>query len=119
MLMIVDDDPRFLVQAQELLDTGEGVYFAGSAEHAKALLGCVGQGITAMLVDLDLKGQDGFSLIHELRQHFPDLPVIAMSGVFQRHVLESAKLLGAADALQKPITAEWKSAIATARAGKS
>ena len=52
--------------------------------------------------------QDGFSLIREMRRHFPDLPVIAMSGVFQSNVLESAMAFGAADALHKPITAEWK-----------
>lgn len=116
MLLIVDDDPAFLLNAQELLDDGaRGIYFAGSAEHAKELIGTVGAGFSVALVDLDLPGQDGFSLIREMRQHFPDLPVIAISGVFQKHVLESAKAVGAADTLAKPITPEWKTAIAAAR----
>lgn len=116
MLLIVDDDPAFLLKAQELLDDGcRGVYFAGSAEHAKELIGTVGAGFSVALVDLDLPGQDGFSLIRDMRQHFPDLPVIAISGVFQKHVLESAKAVGAADTLEKPITPEWKTAIEAAR----
>ena len=46
------------------------------------------------MIDLDLPGQDGFSLIQEMRRNFPDLPVIAISGVFHGRLLESAKLLG-------------------------
>jgi CheY-like chemotaxis protein len=63
------------------------------------------------LVDLNLPGKDGFSLIMEMRRSCPNLPVIAISGVFQEHVLESAKAVGAADALRKPITPEWNTAI--------
>jgi DNA-binding NtrC family response regulator len=115
MLLIVDDDPTFLEQAQNLLDADGGVFFAGNAEHAKSLMGTVGAGISVVMIDLDLPGEDGFSLIAEMRKHFPDLPAIAVSGVFQRHVLESAKAVGAADALQKPITAEWNAALARVR----
>jgi CheY-like chemotaxis protein len=115
MLMIVDDDPRFLAQAQEML-TGDGpVYFAGNAEHAYQLMAVVGAGFSVVMIDLDLPGKDGFALIREMRQHFPDLPIIAISGVFQTHVLESAKALGATDTLQKPVTAEWKAVIQRAR----
>ena len=33
-------------------------------------------GFSVVLIDLDLPGQDGFSLIYEMRHHFPDLPII-------------------------------------------
>ena len=92
------------------------MFFARDAEHAKELLGAVGDGFSVVMIDLDLPGQDGFSLISEMRRHFPDLPIIAISGVFQKHVLESAKLLGAAETLEKPIGPEWSSAIARVRA---
>jgi len=118
MLLIVDDDPTFLERAEELLKgEGRGIFFARNAEHAKELIGTIGDGFSVVIIDLDLPGQDGFSLISEMRLRFPELPVIAMSGVFQKHVLESAKLLGAAETLEKPIGPEWTSAIARARAG--
>src|SRR4051794_15690042 len=110
MLLIVDDDHRFLAEAERLLNTG--VFFARNAQHAKELFGSVGAVFSLVLIDLDLPGQDGFSLIREFREAFPDLPVIAISGVVEEHVLESAKLLGATDALHKPITADWTAAIA-------
>src|SRR3954468_108022 len=111
MLLIVDDDPTFLEQAEAMLNSGRGVFFARNAQHAKSLMETVGAGFSLVMIDLDLPGQDGFSLIREMHRNFPDLPVIAISGVCQQHVLQSAKLLGPADALQKPITSEWKAAI--------
>ena len=33
------------------------------------------------LIDLDLKGEGGLSLMRNLRESFPDLPIIAISGV--------------------------------------
>lgn len=116
MLLIVDDDPAFLETAELLLGPERGVFFAKDAEHAKSLMGSVGAAFSAVLIDLDLPGQDGFSLIQEMRKAFPDLPVIAISGVLQRDVLESAKLVGAADALPKPIGPDWIAAIARVRA---
>jgi CheY-like chemotaxis protein len=117
-MLLVIDDPAFLESAERLLNTGRGVFFARDAEHAKELLRSVGAAFSVVLVDLDMPGQDGFSLIRELREHFPDLPVIAMSGVIQGHALESARLLGAADALPKPITSAWNASIARARTGR-
>jgi CheY-like chemotaxis protein len=98
-----------------VLDRGRGVFFAGNAAQAKSLMGTLGAGFSVVLIDLDLPGQDGFSLIREMRSSYPDLPVIAISGVFQQHVLQTAKLIGAADALQKPIGPEWKLAIERVR----
>jgi len=116
MLLIVDDDPHFLEQAMQLLNSGKGLFIARDAQQAKELMGSVGAAFSLVLVDLDLPGQDGFSLIQEMRAAFPDLPVIAVSGVCKRDVLESAKLVGAADALPKPIDDTWNLAIAKARA---
>jgi len=117
MLLIVDDDPTFLERAQEVLrDETKGIFFAGNAAHAKELMGMVGDGFSVIMVDLDLPGQDGFSLIGDIRSHFPRLAIIAISGVFQKHVLESAKLVGAAETLQKPIGPEWAATLARVRA---
>ena len=115
MLLLVDDDPQFLEAAEKLLDT-RGVFLARNAEQAKDLMRTVGAEFSLLMIDLDLPGQDGFSLIQEMRQHFPDLPIIAISGVFQEGVLESAKVCGAADTLHKPITPAWKAVMARVRA---
>jgi DNA-binding NtrC family response regulator len=111
MLLIVDNDPQFLQEAEESLHNPKGVFFARDAVQAKELMGSVGAVFSAVLVDLDMPGQDGFSLIREMHQSYPKLPLIAISGVFHPDVLESAKLVGAADTLPKPISAEWNAVI--------
>jgi CheY-like chemotaxis protein len=115
MLLIVDDDPSFLEQAREVLDAGHGIFLAPNAQRAKDLLDLLGDGLTVALVDLDLPGEDGFTLIREMRSRFPRLAIIAISGVYQQHVLESAKALGARVTLEKPISPEWNAAIAPFR----
>src|SRR4051794_12712614 len=108
MLLIVDDDPKFPEATERLLNAGRGIFFAHDARNAKELISCVGTAFSVALIDLDLPGQDGFSLIQELHRSYPDLPAIAISRVFQPAVLESAKLVGAVDTLSKPINApEW------------
>jgi DNA-binding NtrC family response regulator len=115
MLLLVDDDPSFLETAQAQLDAPRGIFLAGNAAQAKELMGSVGEAFSVVMIDLDLPDQDGFSLINELHRNFPDLPVIAISGVCKTDVLESAKLVGAMAALKKPITSEWNTAITLAR----
>src|SRR3954447_18024482 len=72
--------------------------------------------IVLLMIDLDLPGQDGFSLIREVRKHFPSIPVVAVSGALKPHVIESEKVIGAAETLQKPIDKDWTAAIARVRA---
>src|SRR3954447_14926998 len=89
-LLIVDDDPSFLETAERRWGSGRRVYLARDAEQAKELIGLVGQWLSMALIDLDLLAENGFSLISELRQAFPDFPVIAMSGSHKGAALESA-----------------------------
>jgi CheY-like chemotaxis protein len=119
MLLIVDDDPVFLEAAEEKLEHDRGLLFAGSGEHARSLLETVGPDCGVVMVDLDLPGEDGFSLIRHVCRDYPELPVIAISGVIQMDVLESAKLLGARETLRKPITPEWNQAIARVRGARA
>ena len=115
MLLIVDDDPVFLDQARENFDAGRGIFLAPDAARARELLDLLGANLTVALVDLDLPDEDGFTLIHEMRRRFPNLAVVAISGVYQQHVLDSAISLGARATLQKPITPDWNAAIAPYR----
>ena len=90
-------------------------FLAANAEHAKSLMSTVGSTFSLILIDLDMRGENGFELIAEFHSHFPDLPIVAISGVYQRNVLESAKAMGATAALQKPIDSDWLPTIERAR----
>lgn len=115
MILIVDDDPSFLAAAQRTLARHRDTIVARTAAQARDLIRSVGGSVSLVLVDLDLPDEDGFSLIRDLRGRFPDLPVIAISGVSHFHILESAKLLGATEVLEKPIGPDWPGAIERVR----
>ena len=115
MLLVVDDDLEFLEQAKEMLEHERGIFLASDGKLARQLVDLLGSGLSVALVDLDLPDEDGFTLIRELRRRSPDLAIVAVSGVFQEHVLESAKSIGASEALRKPICPEWNSTIAALR----
>ena len=57
-------------------------------------------------------------MIQELRESFPDLPIIAISSVLNDRELEDARELGAVEVLHKPITSEWKPVVERIRALK-
>jgi len=115
MILIVDDDPSFL-ETTDVLDPGHGIIHANNAKHAKELLTTLGAVLSVVLIDLDLPDANGFELMHEVREKSPSLPVIAISGVFQPNVLESARVFGAIASLRKPIGPDWIEVITRARA---
>ena len=113
MILVVDDDPVFLEQAKVQLAgvSKRGVFFAGDAKQALTLIDELGTDFSLALIDLNLPGTSGFELMLEIRKSPQDVPVIAISGVANPKILESAKAFGAIDVLSKPITGAWHDAI--------
>jgi CheY-like chemotaxis protein len=107
MILLVDDDPGFLLEAEATLGRNEQVYFAANAEAARALMRSMGRAFSVVLIDLNLPGMNGFELIREMRQQFPDLPIVAISGVVSNAPLEGTRALGADETLRKPVTPQW------------
>ena len=113
MILIIDDDPDFLQQAEEKLTpvSDGGVFFAGNARQALKLLNRLGSSVSLILVDLDLPDVNGFDLTVKIRDRYPDVPVIAISAVYQKTALEIARVFGASEVLSKPISGKWLAAI--------
>lgn len=63
-----------------------------------------------ILIDLFMPEKDGFETIQDIKQKFPDIKIVAVTGQNNddknTHYLEVAKLLGADDVLRKPIIPE-------------
>ena len=117
MILVVDDDLSFLELASKILNRDRQVFLAFDARQAFQLAKHLG--FSVVLVDLDLKGKDGLLLIQRLREHFPELPIIAISGVLSEQTLEQAKELGVVEVLHKPITPEWKPVVERVRATRT
>jgi CheY-like chemotaxis protein len=116
MILVVDDDISLLELASQILNRDRKVFLAIDSKQALQLVQHLG--FSVALVDLDLKGQEGLSLIRRLREAFPEMPVIAISGALADSNVAQAKRLGIAEVLRKPITPEWKPVVDRFRAVK-
>jgi PAS domain S-box-containing protein len=102
-ILIADDDPaiRKLV-AKMLVPAGYAVIEAGNGREAVDLVSRNPQ-IELLLTDLAMPDQEGIETIQRLRQLYPQLKFIAMSGKFGKDMLEVATKFGAVAGLPKPI----------------
>ena len=81
-ILVIDDHPLILEALQHLLrqlDSGVELYDACSAEAGRLLI-ATHPDAGLLLLDLNLPGVQGMELLAELRQRFPAVPVVVISG---------------------------------------
>jgi CheY-like chemotaxis protein len=80
------------------------IHFAASGEEALELLsGEIEPGVIVILSDINMPGMDGLQLLGEIKQRFPDLPVMMVTAYGDDERRRRAGELGAADFLTKPV----------------
>ncbi|MFB6231257.1 MAG: response regulator [Salinibacter sp.] len=106
LVLVVDDEEFVLDTAQHTLETaGYEVLTALDAEAALRLVDEHGEAIDAVITDLRMPGRSGLELIRTLRAQYPDLSIVAASGVADGRTDEALDA-GAQVFLAKPFTAE-------------
>jgi DNA-binding NtrC family response regulator len=100
-ILVVDDDRAFRIATETLLeDEGYTVRLApGSEEALKAL---EDERFDLLLTDLVMGRMGGVDLLRSVKQRWPDLPVIMVTGFGSVASAVEAMRLGAADYLTKP-----------------
>ncbi len=81
-VLVVDDHPLIREGLSNLLrqlNPGVAVDEATSVEQAREIL-VRGDPLTLALLDLNLPGADGMSLLVDMRQDRPEVPVVVLSG---------------------------------------
>jgi DNA-binding NtrC family response regulator len=103
ILVIEDDTIMREAVAEWLRAAGYGVR---TADGGDAGLVCVKNSAPALVVaDVHMPGTSGASVIAHLKQHHPEIPIIAISGLFESGFgmkADDVVALGAARALAKP-----------------
>ena len=111
-VLVVDDEPDVaeLFRQRFRREVREGQYvmhFAGSAEEA---LGKLDDGVRPELIvvlsDINMPGMDGLELLAEIKQRFPDLPVMMVTAYGDDERRRRASEFGAAEFLTKPVDFE-------------
>lgn len=103
-VLVVDDDETIRDTLYELLSEEYLCQTAETAEKAFARLEA--DTYDVVLTDISMPGLSGLELLGQVRQRFPDTPVIIISGISDQEHAQGLIKLGAFDFLLKPFTLE-------------
>jgi len=105
-VLIVDDEPNIRRMVSALLSS-EGFEVRDAADGAGGIARADEFEPDLVLLDLMIPGaMDGMAVLEKLRERFPELPVIMMSGRAGLADAVKATRLGAVNFLEKPLTPE-------------
>ncbi len=101
-ILVVDDEEQIRdLLCRHLLEEGYAV--AEAADGLAALEILRSEGADLVILDLVMPECEGTEAVVQLRREFPDLPILAISGVVGADFyLQAAKMLGAHETLRKP-----------------
>jgi len=108
-ILVVDDEPDVadLFRQHFRREARQGTYvmhFAASgAEALDRLSGEIRPALVAVLSDINMPGMDGLKLLTEIKQRFPDLPVMMVTAYGDEERRRLAAEFGAAEFISKPV----------------
>lgn len=104
-LLIVDDELVVRQGLRQAIDWNElGVSVVGDADNARdAIKQAYQLHPDIIMCDIRMPGEDGFSVIHTLRESMPDVQFILISGYDDREYMLNAIRCGVCDYLLKPL----------------
>jgi two-component system response regulator PilR (NtrC family) len=103
-VLVVDDDETIRDTLYELLSEEYLCQTAETAEKAFARLEA--DTYDVVLTDISMPGLSGLELLGQVRQRFPETPVIIISGISDQEHAQGLIKLGAFDFLLKPFKLE-------------
>jgi CheY-like chemotaxis protein len=108
-ILVVDDEPdvALLFRQGFRREVRDGIYVMHFAQSGEDALQQLANGIEPQLIvilsDINMPGMDGLHLLAEIRQRFPDIPVMMVTAYGDDERRRRASDLGAAEFLAKPV----------------
>ena len=108
-VLIVDDEPDVaeLFRQRFRRETRQGTYVlhyaTSGAEALDRLAGEIEPTLLAVLSDINMPEMDGLQLLGEIKQRFPDLPVMMVTAYGDDERRRLAGEYGAAEFITKPV----------------
>ena len=103
-IFVVDDDPESLrLVERSLTREGYGVSGFGSAQEALDALRASAEPVDLLISDLQMPVMSGLELLAQVREAWPDVVVILLTGQSELSVAVDAMRRGAYDYLTKPV----------------
>jgi CheY-like chemotaxis protein len=104
-ILVVDDEPDVadLFRQRFRREVREDTYVMHFANSGDAALGLLSDGIEPQLIVILSDMMDGLQLLGEIKQHFPDIPVMMVTAYGDDERRRRASDLGATEFLTKPV----------------
>jgi len=102
-ILIVDDEPNYLVVLSELLrDEGFEVFTAPGGKEALDIIKDVDLDLT--ITDMQMPGMDGMELLEQIKHIYKDMPVVIITAYAEVEKAVAAMQAGAFSYLAKPFS---------------
>ena len=112
-ILVVDDEPDVadLFRQRFRRETRDGTYVMHFADSGEAALQQLSGGIEPQLIvilsDINMPGMDGLTLLGEIKQRWPELPVMMVTAYGDDERRQRATTYGAAEFISKPVDFEF------------
>lgn len=100
--ILVVDDEEIMRNLLEKLLTLEGYNILTAVDGQDALEVIAKEKVDLVVSDMKMPRMDGFELLKNLRNNYPDIGVVIMTGYGDTYTIKDALLLGADEYLSKP-----------------
>jgi DNA-binding NtrC family response regulator len=102
-ILIVDDERIVLDSCKRVLEAdGYSVTLVTSSDEALKAMSA--ETFSLVLIDIKMPERDGMSLMREVKEKWPDIPVIIMSGYATNETVTQVSKTDAASFIAKPFT---------------
>jgi len=102
-ILVVDDD-QVVGKSFERVLTNKGYRVDTALSGREAFEKFAGADFDMAFTDLRMPGQDGLEVARRLKEMNPWLPIVVVTGYATQQAEESAKAIGVAEFIQKPLT---------------
>jgi len=100
-IMLVDDEERFLTTTQKLL-ARKGVDVIIATSGSEALNKLIMENVHVVILDVKMPGMDGIATLKAIKERYPLIEVIMLTGHATVESAVEGLKLGATDYLMKP-----------------
>jgi len=98
----IDDDPAILEIVQRNLEIN-GIQVVSIQDPLKAIAAIIQLGTRVVLLDIEMPGKDGLTLLHEIKRFDAGIQVIMCTGMVSLNTVLQSTSLGAEECIFKPI----------------